>query len=34
MVQDEVQCVVGCTGPTSNDAEIEDVRDISTHPSP
>ena len=29
----EERCDVGCTGPTSDDAGIEDVREISTHPS-
>ena len=25
---------VGCTGPTSDDTGMDDVRDIYTHPSP
>ena len=34
VVRVEEKFSVGCTGPTSNDAGIEGVRDIYTHPSP
>ena len=33
VVQSEECCSVGCTGPTSNDSGMEEVRNISTHPS-
>ena len=28
------KCAVGCTGPTTDDTGMEDVRDISTYPTP
>ena len=34
MLQVQERRAVRCTGPTTNDAGIEDVREISTHPSP
>ena len=34
VLQIEEQFSVGCTGPTSYDAGIKDLREISTHPSP
>ena len=34
VVRVEERCDVGCTGPTSYDAGIEHIMEISTHPSP